>query len=48
MSALASVAITPVLDADGHVEGERMPVYVHVVDHPEARLLVDTRAPALR
>jgi len=24
------------------VEGERMPVYVHVIDHPEARVLVDT------
>ncbi|MFC7597485.1 hypothetical protein ACFQU3_19360 [Terrabacter sp. GCM10028922] len=23
-------------------EGERMPVYVHVIDHPEARVLVDT------
>ena len=23
-------------------EGERMPVHVHVVDHPEARVLVDT------
>jgi N-acyl homoserine lactone hydrolase len=24
------------------VEGERMPVYVHVIDHPDARVLVDT------
>jgi N-acyl homoserine lactone hydrolase len=23
-------------------EGERMPVYVHVIDHPDARVLVDT------
>ena len=23
-------------------EGERMPVYVHVIDHPEGRVLVDT------
>jgi N-acyl homoserine lactone hydrolase len=38
----ASVTITPVLVADLHVEGERMPVYVHVIDHPDARVLVDT------
>ena len=37
-----SVTITPVLVADLHVEGERMPVYVHVIDHPDARVLVDT------
>jgi N-acyl homoserine lactone hydrolase len=24
------------------VEGKRMPVYVHVIDHPDARVLVDT------
>jgi hypothetical protein len=24
------------------VEGERWPVYVHVIDHPAARILVDT------
>jgi N-acyl homoserine lactone hydrolase len=24
------------------VEGERWPVYVHVIDHPDARVLVDT------
>jgi N-acyl homoserine lactone hydrolase len=34
--------ITPVLVADLLAEGERMPVYVHVIDHPEARVLVDT------
>ena len=42
MNAPASIAITPVLVADLHVEGERMPVYVHVIDHPDARVLVDT------
>jgi N-acyl homoserine lactone hydrolase len=42
MSTRASVTVTPVLVADLHVEGERMPVYVHVIDHPEARVLVDT------
>jgi N-acyl homoserine lactone hydrolase len=34
--------ITPVLVADLLAEGERMPVYVHVIDHPDARVLVDT------
>ncbi len=28
-------------------EGERMPVYVHVIDHPHARVLVDTGLTAL-
>jgi N-acyl homoserine lactone hydrolase len=35
-------AITPVLVAELLVEGERWPVYVHVIDHPDARVLVDT------
>jgi N-acyl homoserine lactone hydrolase len=34
--------ITPLLVAELLAEGERMPVYVHVVDHHEARVLVDT------
>jgi N-acyl homoserine lactone hydrolase len=34
--------ITPVLAAELLVEGERWPVYVHVIDHPDARVLVDT------
>jgi N-acyl homoserine lactone hydrolase len=34
--------ITPVLVAELLVEGERMPVYVHVIDHPDGRVLVDT------
>jgi N-acyl homoserine lactone hydrolase len=38
----ASITITPILVADLHVEGEIMPVYVHVIDHPDARILVDT------
>jgi N-acyl homoserine lactone hydrolase len=41
-TAPASITITPILVADLHVEGERMPVYVHVIDHPDARVLVDT------
>jgi N-acyl homoserine lactone hydrolase len=36
------ITVTPVLVADLAVEGERMPVYVHVIDHPDARVLVDT------
>ena len=36
------ITVTPVLVADLGVEGERMPVYVHVVDHPDGRVLVDT------
>src|SRR5262249_39114381 len=41
-------AITPVLVADLLVEGERWPVYVHVIDHPDARVLVDTGMTELR
>jgi N-acyl homoserine lactone hydrolase len=42
MSAPSGITVTPVFVADFHIEGERMPVYVHVIDHPEARVLVDT------
>jgi N-acyl homoserine lactone hydrolase len=42
MSSLASITVTPVFVADLHVEGERMPIYVHVIDHPDGRILVDT------
>ncbi|WP_395725866.1 MBL fold metallo-hydrolase [Nakamurella sp.] len=38
----ATVTVTPVLVADLFVEGERMPVYAHVIDHPDGRVLVDT------
>src|SRR2546425_6642501 len=34
--------ITSLLVAELLVEGERWPVYVHVIDHPAARVLVDT------
>jgi N-acyl homoserine lactone hydrolase len=34
--------VTPVLVADLLAEGERMPVYAHVIEHPGARVLVDT------
>jgi N-acyl homoserine lactone hydrolase len=39
--------IRPVLVAELLAEGERMPVYVHVIDHPDARVLVDTGLTAL-
>jgi len=42
MNTPAAIPITPVLVADLHVEGDVMPVYVHVIDHPDGRVLVDT------
>ena len=42
MIASASITITPILVAELLAEGELMPVYVHVIDHPDARVLVDT------
>jgi N-acyl homoserine lactone hydrolase len=41
-------AITPLLVAELLVEGERWPVNVHVIDHPEGRVLVDTGMTELR
>src|SRR5262245_10819329 len=38
----SSTTITPVLVGELLAEEERMPVYVHVIDHPDARVLVDT------
>jgi N-acyl homoserine lactone hydrolase len=40
--------ITPLLVAELLVEGERRPVYVHLIDHPDARVLVDTGMTELR
>jgi N-acyl homoserine lactone hydrolase len=37
-----TATVTPVLVAELLAEGDRVPVYVHVIDHPEARVLVDT------
>ena len=42
MNVPVPIAITPVRVADLLAEGEVMPVYVHVIDHPDARVLVDT------
>ncbi len=41
-SEISPPTVTPVLVAELLAEGERMPVYVHVIDHPDARVLVDT------
>ena len=39
----SAMTVTPVRVADLLVaEDERMPVYVHVIDHPDGRVLVDT------
>ncbi len=38
----APITVTPILVADLHIEGEVMPVYVHLIDHPDGRVLVDT------
>ncbi|MFC0623160.1 N-acyl homoserine lactonase family protein [Kribbella deserti] len=42
MNADRAITVTPILVADLHVEGEVMPVCVHVIDHPDGRVLVDT------
>jgi Transmembrane secretion effector len=39
MNARASITVTPVRVAELLAEGQRMPVYVHVIDHPDARVL---------
>lgn len=36
------ITVTPVLVAELLVGSGRMPVYVHLVDHPDGRVLVDT------
>lgn len=37
-----SINITPIHVGDLIVEGEVMPVYVHLIEHPDAKVLVDT------
>ena len=37
-----AITVTPVRVADLLAEDERMPVNVHVIDHPHGRILVDT------
>ncbi len=42
MNGRASIPVMPILVADLGIGGERMPVYVHLIDHPDGRVLVDT------
>ena len=42
MASTAASTVTPILVADLRIEGEVMPVYVHLIDHPDGRVLVDT------
>ncbi|WP_436702151.1 MBL fold metallo-hydrolase [Nocardioides sp. BYT-33-1] len=42
MNVDSAITVTPILVAELHVEGEVMPVCVHVIDHPDGRVLVDT------
>lgn len=42
MNAPAPITITPILVGDLLTGSDRMPIYVHVIDHPDARVLVDT------
>jgi N-acyl homoserine lactone hydrolase len=42
VNSTAEIRVTAVRVAELLAEGEPMPVYVHVIDHPEARVLVDT------
>ena len=41
-SEVSPPTVTPVLVAELLADGDWMPVYVHVIDHPDARVLVDT------
>ena len=41
-SEISVPTVTPFLVAELLADGERMPVYVHVIDHPAGRVLVDT------
>jgi N-acyl homoserine lactone hydrolase len=42
LNAPAPITIRPIRVADLLADDERMPVNVHVIDHPDARVLVDT------
>src|SRR3954467_8802679 len=42
MSAPSPITVTPFFVADVLAEDGRLPVFVHVIDHPHARVLVDT------
>jgi N-acyl homoserine lactone hydrolase len=40
-----SITVTTVRVVDLLAEGERMPVYVHVIDHPDARYWSSEKRP---
>jgi N-acyl homoserine lactone hydrolase len=42
MNSHTPVTVRPIFVADLLVEGNRMPVYAHVIEHPDGRVLVDT------
>src|SRR3954454_5049309 len=42
MTSRAAITVTRVRVAELLAEGERTPVSVHVIDHPDGRVLVDT------
>jgi N-acyl homoserine lactone hydrolase len=42
VTAPTSIAVTPIHVADLLADGQLMPVYAHVIDHPDGRVLVDT------
>ena len=42
MNSAAAIRVTALRVAELLPEGEPMPVYVHIIDHPDARVLVDT------
>jgi N-acyl homoserine lactone hydrolase len=42
MNTSAPIAVTPIFVADLLGEDQRIPVYVHLIDHPDARVLIDT------
>lgn len=42
MNTSVPITVIPIFVADLLVEDERMPVYVHLIDHPAGRVLVDT------
>ena len=42
MPTAAATTVTPIRVADLLAENERMPVNVHLIDHPDGRVLVDT------
>lgn len=42
MSAAELATVTPLHVADLAIEGEELPVFLHLIDHPAGRVLVDT------